>query len=89
MTKFWLSFFPIFAAVNAVSLLPMFIGFTENLERSGIHRIIIQSVVTASIVALVFLAIGKFILILIGITVSDFMIAGGALLFIIALDDLS
>ncbi len=88
MEKFWLSFFPIFMAVNAFSLLPLFIGFTEGLERPKIQRIVIQSVLTAAAVALAFLAIGKAILGLIGITVSDFMIAGGSLLFVIALDDL-
>jgi multiple antibiotic resistance protein len=40
------------------------------------------------IVALVFLFIGKGILTLLGITVADFMIAGGALLFVLSLSDL-
>ncbi|MFB3925914.1 MAG: MarC family protein [Syntrophales bacterium] len=88
MNSFWLSFLPIFMAVNAIGLLPMFMGFTEGLGQSQIRRIIIQSVVTATAVALVFLAIGRIILNLLGITVADFMIAGGALLFVISLDEL-
>jgi multiple antibiotic resistance protein len=88
MTKFWLCFFPIFVAIDAIGVLPMFMTFTEGLEKSRIRRIIIQSVVTAAIVALVFLAVGKIILNILGITVSDFMIAGGTLLFIISLNDL-
>lgn len=88
MNKFWLCFFPIFMAVNVIGVLPMFMTFTEGLERSRINRIIVQSVVTATIVAVIFLAVGKVILDLLGITVSDFMIAGGTLLFIISLDDL-
>lgn len=75
-------------AVNVIGVLPMFMNFTEGLERPRINRIIVQSVVTATIVAVIFLAVGKVILDLLGITVSDFMIAGGTLLFIISLDDL-
>ena len=88
MNKFWFCFFPIFAAMNVIGVLPMFMSFTEGLDRPKINRIIVQSVVTATIVAVVFLAVGKVILDLLGITVSDFMIAGGTLLFIISLDDL-
>ena len=75
-------------AVNVIGVLPMFMNLTQGLDRPKINRIIVQSVVTATIVAVVFLAVGKIILDLLGITVSDFMIAGGTLLFIISLDDL-
>ena len=75
-------------AVNAIGLLPMFISFTINLEKSQINRIIIQSVITGTIVSLFFLAVGSMILNVLGITVADFMIAGGSLLFVISLDDL-
>lgn len=88
MNKFWFCFFPIFMAVNVIGVLPMFMSFTEGLDRPRINRIIVQSVVTATIVAVIFLAVGKVMLDLLGITVSDFMIAGGTLLFIISLDDL-
>jgi multiple antibiotic resistance protein len=88
MNKFWFCFFPIFMAVNVIGILPMFMSLTEGLDRPKINRIIIQSVVTATIVAVIFLAVGKVVLDLLGITVSDFMIAGGTLLFIISLDDL-
>jgi multiple antibiotic resistance protein len=88
MNKFWFCFFPIFMAVNVIGVLPMFMSFTEGLDRPKINRIIVQSVMTATIVAVIFLVIGKVILDLLGITVSDFMIAGGTLLFIISLNDL-
>jgi len=88
MTKFWLCFFPIFMAVNVIGVMPMFMTFTEGLEKSKIRHIIIQSVITATIVAVIFMAVGKIILDILGITVSDFMIAGGTLLFIISLNDL-
>jgi multiple antibiotic resistance protein len=49
---------------------------------------VVQSVITALVVSLVFCAIGEFLLSVLGITVSDFMIAGGTLLFALSLYDL-
>ena len=88
MNNFWLCFVPLFVAVDALGLLPVFMGLTQELPRAHIRRIIGESVITAMIVALVFLFIGKGILTLLGITVSDFMIAGGTLLFVLSLSDL-
>ena len=88
MNNFWLCFVPLFVAVDALGLLPVFMGLTQELPRVRIRRIIFESVITAMIVALAFLFIGKGILTLLGITVADFMIAGGALLFVLSLSDL-
>jgi multiple antibiotic resistance protein len=88
MNNFWLCFVPLFVAVDALGLLPVFMGLTQGLTHARIRRIIFESVITAMIVALVFLFIGKGILTLLGITVADFMIAGGALLFVLSLSDL-
>jgi multiple antibiotic resistance protein len=88
MNNFWLCFVPLFVAVDALGILPLFMGLTQGLTRSRTRRIIFQSVITAMMVALVFLFIGKGILMLLGITVADFMIAGGTLLFVISLSDL-
>lgn len=88
MTEFWLSFLPIFMAVNAIGVIPIFISFTIELHKEQVHKIIMETVITATAVALVFLAIGSILFRILGITVSDFMIAGGALIFVIALTDL-
>lgn len=88
MTEFWLSFLPIFMAVNAIGVIPIFISFTIELHEEQVHKIIMETVITATAVALVFLAIGSILFRILGITVSDFMIAGGALIFVIALTDL-
>ncbi|MBU1208890.1 MAG: MarC family protein [Proteobacteria bacterium] len=88
MKAFWLCFVPLFVAVDAVGVLPMFMSFTLELNSQKVRRIVYQSVLTATIVALVFLAVGKLILELLGITVADFMVAGGILLFVISISDL-
>jgi len=71
-----------------LGVLPMFINLTEGLEPGKVRRIILQSLVIATAVALAFLMLGKVILGLLGVTVADFMIAGGILLFVISLNDM-
>ena len=88
MNNFWLCFVPLFVAMDALGLLPLFVRLTQGLDRGRIQRVIFESVITAMVVALLFLFIGRIILSLLGITVADFMIAGGALLFVISLSDL-
>ena len=88
MTEFLLCFVPLFVAVDAIGILPMFLSLTEGLNAARLRRVVLQSVVTAMIVALAFLAIGKIVMQFIGVTVNDFAIAGGALLFVISLSDL-
>jgi len=88
MKSFWLSFVPLFVAVDAIGLLPMFISLTHEMDKPRIRRIIFQSVVTATAVALAFLAVGTALLKYLGITVADFMIAGGILIFVIAMSDI-
>ena len=88
MSKFWLCFVPLFVAVDAIGILPLFMGLTEDLDRTQMRRVVKQSVLVAMAVALTFLAIGKAVLNLLGVTISDFMIAGGCVLFIIAVNDL-
>lgn len=88
MIEFWLCFVPLFVAVDAVGVLPIFLSLTQGMERHRMHQTVYRSVVTATGVALAFLALGTATLHLLGITVADFMVAGGILLFMLALGDL-
>ena len=88
MTEFWLVFVPLFVAVDAIGTMPMFLSFTQGLEKQAVRRIIYQSIMTAMVVAVAFLALGQGVLGLLGITVADFMVAGGALLFVLSLHDM-
>jgi len=82
------AFVPIFFAVDAVGVLPLFIGLTEGIEKDDRRRIIRQSLITAFLVAVGFVVLGKSIFKLMGIQISDFMVAGGVLLFVIATMDM-
>ena len=88
MKEFLLCFVPLFVAVDAVGVLPLFLSLTDGIKKEKINKIILQSTVTAVVAALAFLALGKIILNMLGITVADFMIAGGSLLFVISLSDM-
>lgn len=79
-----LTFIPIFVAVDALGNVPLFLSLTSELNDEQRKKIVIESVATATITALVFMFIGKFVLRLMGITVSDFKIAGGILLLVIS-----
>jgi len=89
MLKIWepfiLTFIPIFVAVDAIGNIPLFIGLVEGANKKQRQKIIIDSVTTATAVAILFMFVGTWVLRLIGITVADFQIAGGALLFVISL----
>ncbi len=88
MRSFWLCFVPLFVAVDAVGVLPIFLSLTEELNPLKVKRVIYQSMATAAAVALSFLAVGNGVMRLLGITVADFMVAGGVLLFVISMSDL-
>lgn len=84
LEPFILTFIPIFVAVDAIGNIPLFVSLVEGVSKKQRHRIIVDSVTTATVVAVLFMFIGKLVLRFIGITISDFQIAGGALLFIIS-----
>jgi multiple antibiotic resistance protein len=88
MKHFLLSFIPIFVAMDAIGILPMYIGFTEHLKKRDKQRVMTQSLVTAFLIGVVFLFLGRWIFKILGVLVSDFKIAGGLVLLVIALRDL-
>jgi multiple antibiotic resistance protein len=86
--RIFLPFIPLFVAFNALGILPIFASLTTEMSEPEQKRVIHQSILTAFLVSIGFLVIGKTIFALLGILVSDFQIAGGILLFIIAIVDL-
>lgn len=88
MEKFFLCFIPFLVAVDAVGVLPIYLGLTEGLDAARRRRILTQSFITASAVALAFMLGGPPVLKLVGVGVADFMVAGGILLLVLSLTDL-
>lgn len=79
-----LSFVAIFVAVDALGNVPIFASLAEGMNKAQRRKVVIDSVSTATLVAVIFMFLGKIVLSFIGITITDFQIAGGSLLFILA-----
>ena len=83
-----LAFIPVFVAVDAIGVLPIYISLTSDLPGSERGRIILQSMLTAFGIAVGFVFLGKLLFAALGIAIGDFMIAGGSVLFCIAIIDI-
>ena len=88
MKNILLAFIPVFVAVDAIGVLPIFVSLTQGLEKKEKSALLGQSIITALCVALGFIFLGKALFGFLGISVGDFMIAGGAVLFCIAITDI-
>ena len=83
-----LAIIPIFIAMDALGVLPLFISLTEGMKDVERRRVVRDSILTGFVVSLGFLAVGKFIFSVIEVTIPDFKVAGGIILLIIAIHDL-
>ncbi len=85
---FLVSLIPLFVALDAPGTLPLFVAMTEEVKRRERKKIVRQSIVTAFMVTVGFVLLGRAIFRALGILVEDFMIAGGIVLLIIAIADI-
>lgn len=82
------AFIPMFVAVDVAGAVPFFIGLTDEMPAKSKSRLIKQSVLTATIITIAFMLVGKALFAYLKIEIYDFMIAGGAVIFIISSHDL-
>jgi len=82
---FFLAFIPIFVAVDAIGTIPIFLMFSSKLDKKAARNVINKSIIVAFLICFVFIFVGKYILKFLSISISDFMIAGGILLFILSI----
>jgi multiple antibiotic resistance protein len=88
LAKFLQAFIPLFVAIDPIGLAAIFLGLGQNIAPARRQKIADQATWTGGLVALGFLFLGQSIFKALGISVSDFQIAGGLILFIIAAKDL-
>ncbi len=86
--RIFLPFIPLFVAFDALGILPIFVSLTSEMTQPERKKVVRQSILTGFLASIGFLAAGKSVFDLLGITVSDFKVAGGILLFIISVIDL-
>jgi multiple antibiotic resistance protein len=88
LTKFLQAFIPLFVAIDPIGLAAIFLGLGQNIAAERRQKIADQAIWTGGLVALGFLFLGTSIFAALGISVGDFQIAGGLILFILAAKDL-
>ena len=80
------TFIIFFVVIEPVSLVPMFGALTRGGEPGYRTRMAWKSVTISACIFIVFALVGDWLLRLLGISVSAFKIAGGMLLFLLAVD---
>ena len=88
LQEFGLTFVPLFVAMDAIGVLPILISVTQDMKVAERKKTILYAVLTALILGLAFVAVGKGIFVFLGIDVADFLVGGGLILFLLAAKDL-
>jgi multiple antibiotic resistance protein len=88
VSRFLQAFIPLFVAIDPIGLAAIFLGLGQNVDKAQRQKIADQATWTGGLVALGFLFLGQSVFKAVGISVSDFQIAGGLVLFILAARDL-
>jgi len=80
-----LTFIPIFVAIEPFSNVTNFIALTQGFTKKQRSTVVRVSITTASLAATAFLFVGKGVFVALGISVPDFLVAGGLLLLVVAI----
>ena len=82
------TFIPLFVAIDIVGVLPVFLSLTQGLSVQKQGKVVRESVGTALLTGICFIALGEVIFQILGITKDDFKIAGGLVLLVFSIIDL-
>jgi multiple antibiotic resistance protein len=85
---FIMAFVPLFVAIDPLGMAGMFLGLTQDMNPAHRRKVAAQAAATAFATGLVFMFAGRFIFQAIGITIADFLVAGGLVLLIVAIRSL-
>jgi multiple antibiotic resistance protein len=85
---FWLAFIPLFVAVDAVGVVPIFLGLAEGVDEAARRRLVADATLAAGAVGVGFIFLGDAVLRFLGVTVGDFQVAGGVVLLVLSIYDL-
>ncbi|MEL0659774.1 MULTISPECIES: MarC family protein [Psychromonas] len=85
MIDYVATFIFLFAVIDPIGTIPVFIAVTSRFNKKEKRKVAIKASLYAAIILLFFLAAGEYILTSIEIPLSAFQIAGGIILFLFAL----
>jgi multiple antibiotic resistance protein len=79
-------FFTLFFVVDPLGLVPVFVSLLSGYQPSEKRAIIFKSTIISIAISLFFILLGKYLLDFLGISPGTFLVAGGILLFLIAME---
>ena len=79
-------FFTLFFVVDPLGLIPVFLTYLSGFQDHKRKRIIIRSIGISIALSVFFILLGRYLLRFLGISTGSFLVAGGILLFIIAME---
>lgn len=82
------AFIMLFVTLDAIGNVPLFHSLTFEFPPKQRKDIITKSICFASIILIVFAFLGEIIFNYFGVTLSDFKIAGGIILFLVAIENI-
>jgi multiple antibiotic resistance protein len=80
-----MTFVPLFIVIDAFGNIPFLVSVGHGMTRQEQNKVVNYAVITATIVGLVFLFFGQFILKVMNISVGSFAIAGGIILLVLSI----
>lgn len=76
----------LFVVIDPLGIVPVFMALTQKMERIERASVTKTAIITVAGLLFVFAVAGTQLLTIFGITLSSFMVAGGILLFIVAIE---
>jgi multiple antibiotic resistance protein len=80
-----MTFVPLFIVIDAFGNVPFVVTMGEGMDRREQRKMVNYAVLTATVVGLLFLFFGQFILKVLNISVGSFAIAGGIILLVLSI----
>jgi len=86
--SFLLALIPLFVAMEPIGVIPVYHAMTRGMDARQKRVVLFYSILTAAAITIAFLMVGRAVFLALGITISDFQIAGGLILLSIAIVDI-
>jgi multiple antibiotic resistance protein len=89
LQEFGLAIIKLLVVMDPIAVLPLITPLLISVEKPVRRRVIRNSLATALIVGLVFLGLGELIFVALDISISNFLVAGGLVLLVLALREIA
>lgn len=86
--RFMLAFIPLFVSMDPIGVVPFYLSITGGLDRAHRRTVLLEAMATAFLVGAGFIFLGQAVFNYLDITTSDFRVAGGVILLVLAIYDL-